>query len=309
MDQKQEKYLSYLTLRKKIFDEVKPFQTETLLQEEAFYKEIKSLKEPVPIVYIYWKKKTAKKINSFQIIEVDLEKKQEKKLEFDTSFFLLDPTLFDCNEEEKIKKANQIVEKYKKHENVENPFHFHDVYQIEKRKRVKKIVDFLLPFLQKRKITIGICKGVHQSWSLIEELDFFLTAYNKKRKEERYEYLYDKACFLLDRDFSKYQLCGFQNEICLSRENLKEKGKKIPFVYGCCYTKGKVCQYLKNGRCTIFCLSCKLFTCSYLKKQGICYSVEDFFFLSFFLNRKQKMILNDSLYTKKEGILYELLKR
>jgi hypothetical protein len=116
-------------------------------------------------------------------------------------------------------------------------------------------------------------------------------------------------CSYLDSEFIEFNLCDFIDNKCVSRRDLECNGCKNPVVYGCCYTKGRVCPNLINSRCTIKSLPCKFFTCRYLERKGIKYRPWDYLLIRLFLNRRQMIVLEQSLYTEKEIIMNKLLKR
>jgi len=84
---------------------------------------------------------------------------------------------------------------------------------------------------------------------------------------------------------------------------------------GCCYHfKNKIipdklvlCEYLINKKCSVDCISCKLYTCPYLNKKGIKYKLNDILLIKCFFNPIQKLILKTRVFTQKEKILKEIL--
>lgn len=132
----------------------------------------------------------------------------------------------------------------------------------------------------------------------------------------KYEYIYDLVCEQLDKDFRKYNYCDFRNDKCICQRTSK---KVAHDSMGCCYTfknskltgfpvDTKLCKYLQNGSCSIQCISCKLFTCSYLKKNKIKFSPNDFFLIKVFFNRKQKSYIKNAFFTGRNEIIDNLLK-
>jgi len=105
----------------------------------------------------------------------------------------------------------------------------------------------------------------------LNELAEIITASSINDIDKRYSYIYDYMSARLDNLFNDYNLCDFKNNICCRKRCLLEKLKREILVYGCCYTKGKVCKYLDKKHCSINCLPCKFFTCNYLKKKGYKY--------------------------------------
>lgn len=143
---------------------------------------------------------------------------------------------------------------------------------------------------------------------------FGVLSLNERRVE--YSYIYDKACEELDTIFSQNNFCNFQNDSCVKQRNCKTKN----ITMGCCYSfyyrkfdkmpisTGR-CKYLSVKGCTIKCLCCKMFTCKYLRKQGVKFTCEDFFLLNAFLSKKQKDYTTTlSFFTPKEEIIEHWLK-
>lgn len=142
----------------------------------------------------------------------------------------------------------------------------------------------------------------------LNELVEIITAHNIDNIEKRYSYIYDYMCDRLDYLFDNYNICNFENNICCRKRCLLGKLSNDILIYGCCYTKGKVCKYLDNNHCSIKCLPCKFFTCGYLKKKGYNYKPCDFAIINYFFNHKQKKIIRDYLFKEKKDIISSLIK-
>ena len=122
-----------------------------------------------------------------------------------------------------------------------------------------------------------------------------------------YEYIYDKICEYLDNEFINKNLCNFENDKCIAKRNTN-------CTMGCCHNFKSlfsnnlvVCKYLQNKTCSAHCLSCKLFTCDYLQKQGIQFKISDILLADCFFNIMQKLIIKASLFTTKEQIIKEIM--
>jgi len=150
-------------------------------------------------------------------------------------------------------------------------------------------------------------KNINNNY-MIYELDNLISAY-LLNYEDRINFIYDYMCDYLDKEFNDFNLCDFRDNKCVSRRELECNGCKNPVVYGCCYTKGRVCPNLINSRCTIKSLPCKFFTCRYLEKRGIKYRPWNYLIIRLFLSYKQMSILDQYLYTPKEVIMKRLLKK
>jgi len=127
-------------------------------------------------------------------------------------------------------------------------------------------------------------------------------AINIKNIWDKYSYIYDTVCDNVGKEFKEHNYCKFHNEQCV--ENIY--GKSCRSVNGCCYYNGEMCQYWKNGKCQISCISCKLFTCRYLRKKGIKFSPSKIPLLKYFLNYRQRSIVEDNMSTPKEEIIDKL---
>ena len=110
----------------------------------------------------------------------------------------------------------------------------------------------------------------------------------------------------LDSDFIDKNICGFEDNMCLSVRN---NGHCSESKNGCCYgrTRG-LCKNFKDGKCSIKSISCKLFTCRYLKKNNIKYNTSNIPPLKYLFNLKQRLIIIDSIFKDKDEIIDLLIK-
>ena len=120
-------------------------------------------------------------------------------------------------------------------------------------------------------------------------------------------------CDYLDSEFNSKNICGFSCNICKrKKEQLKNNKKLIYYKNGCCYNykKRKICEYfMPNMGCSIKNIGCKIFTCSYLKKQGYKYGLDDIYLARYFFNRRQKFYIEYTFFKDKETIMKGILKR
>ena len=144
---------------------------------------------------------------------------------------------------------------------------------------------------------------------LIDELRAVITALDIVDIEKRYRFIYDYVCSYLDNQFKAKNICDFKNGVCVSRRNFKKNPKSYPLIYGCCFTKGRVCPNLINYSCSIKCLSCKLFTCRYLTKKHIKYRINDILLLKLFFNLRQKEVISNQLFTDEDEFIEILMKK
>ena len=134
-----------------------------------------------------------------------------------------------------------------------------------------------------------------------------------KNKEKRNAFIYDTMCNILDEKWQKYSPCHFCNNKCIaSRNNYMDKEYD-----GCCYSfdrklfgkvKKEKCIHLKkNKSCDTKNISCKLFTCNYLKKNNIfSTSFDDYLLLKLFFNKKERLIIKYNFFKTREEVLRKL---
>ena len=146
-----------------------------------------------------------------------------------------------------------------------------------------------------------------------EEIIAILKAIYIEDDSKRYSYIYDEACKLLDNKWNNCFPCKFCNNKCIASQN----GFMDKEYDGCCYSFkrkkfGKVkkskCKFLdKNKKCITKNISCKLFTCNYLKKNtSFNTSYDDYLLLTLFFNKKQKLIIKYNFFKTREQILIKL---
>lgn len=128
---------------------------------------------------------------------------------------------------------------------------------------------------------------------------------------DRYNYIYDTVCDYLDSFFYGKNLCDFKNNKCGEKRSTNS-------TIGCCrhfrikllgpLTKLVPCEYLKEDyTCGAKCISCKLFTCDYLRKKGVIFKIKDILLLDVFFNPIQKYFIKYMVFTPKEKILKRLM--
>lgn len=128
-----------------------------------------------------------------------------------------------------------------------------------------------------------------------------ITSFNIKEINTRYSYIYDVMCEYLDNEFITKNHCGFVNNVCV--------GTKYESKNGCCYGPlGGLCKHMKDNRCSIKFLSCKLFVCSKLKRKEVHYKINKLHLLKLFLNPIQKHKLSLFLRKDKKETIDILLK-
>lgn len=133
-------------------------------------------------------------------------------------------------------------------------------------------------------------------------------------KRKKIEFIYDRVCSLLDEKWNNCFPCEFCNNKCIaSRNNYMDKEYN-----GCCYSfkrkrfgkvNKKTCKYLgKDKKCTTSNISCKLFTCNYLRKRkNFKTNFDDYLLLTLFFNKKEKLIIKYNFFKSREEVINKLL--
>jgi len=179
--------------------------------------------------------------------------------------------------------------------------------------------DVLIPIVQmsdianKLGIFIGLDNILGFSYDVNSDLKVTLQALVQADIYKRYELVYDYICDELDKKFANNELCQFEDDRCIVNRKYYNKDK----IMGCCYSfkyNGiqfsdiKLCEHQKDHKCDVKCLGCKLFTCDYLKKHGVRFSLENMPVALAFFSRKQREILRTTFFTSKNIILDKVLR-
>lgn len=188
------------------------------------------------------------------------------------------------------------------------------------RRLLKKLL-YIKKIISHSKVKIGIKNDVgillgyliNYDEKIKEQNDFILgiNAIFYNTRYERYNYIYDTVCDYLDSCFYGKNLCDFKNNKCGEKRNTSS-------TTGCCHhfrikafgplTKLVLCEYLnKDYSCSAKCISCKLFTCDYLRKKGIKFRIKDILLLDTFFNPLQKYFIKYMVFTPKDKIIKRLM--
>ena len=173
------------------------------------------------------------------------------------------------------------------------------------------IFNINLGFSENNKIIIGYIINYDENNKNQNDFILAINAILCNNRYERYNYIYDTVCAYLDSYFYGKNLCNFKNNKCDEKRNTSS-------TTGCCrhfknkwlgpFSKLVVCEYLKEDySCEAKCISCKLFTCNYLKKKGIEFKIKDILLLNVFFNPLQKYFLKYMVFTPKDKILKRLM--
>lgn len=119
----------------------------------------------------------------------------------------------------------------------------------------------------------------------------------------KYSMAIDYISDYLINNFKIYDICDFQGDKCISNR-LNKSSRSCD---GCCYKfRTGVCKYLKNKKCSIDCISCKLFMCNYLEKKYGRIKLQKILPVKKIFNRRQLEIIRTSFFKDKDEII-ELL--
>ena len=129
-----------------------------------------------------------------------------------------------------------------------------------------------------------------------------------------YSKAYDLACDYLDSYFYGKNLCDFHDNKCGYKKDFNievgccrhfKKHRQFGMLFG---EKLINCEYLdSDGRCSVKCLGCKLYTCPYLEKKGIKFKLKEIFPINSIFNWKQKIYIKSVVYKSKEDIMKKIM--
>lgn len=160
-----------------------------------------------------------------------------------------------------------------------------------------------------------ICAIINNNSTYLDDLLNCIKAILIKNESKQYAFIYDTVCNYLDSQFHNCNLCDFKNDQCVAN---RAKRTAHEFM-GCCYSFTyanlldfrflkdiKLCQYMHNRTCTTKNITCKLFTCNYLKEQNIKFDTHKILLLDCFFNKKQHDIIQSNFFKTREEILQKL---
>lgn len=141
---------------------------------------------------------------------------------------------------------------------------------------------------------------------LLTELVDLIKTSSYLDKKDRYNHIYDIIYNYLENDIKMYNYCDFKDGRCVAKRDKYNKINYPKSEYdGCCYDLKtlKKCRYLENNSCKIECISCRLFTCKYLKVRGVDYNINNNLQIKCFMNLLYRPELVWSFFTDKKEIL------
>ena len=130
---------------------------------------------------------------------------------------------------------------------------------------------------------------------------------NIKNIKKRYEFIYDYVCNYIDKKYLDCNYCEFKDDIC---KYYREKND-LEHKNGCCYNekRGGVCEHLKDGKCLIKSISCKLYSCPALRENNINFKMKDIPLIKYFFNIRQKYYIKYSFFKDKDYVINKLLEK
>ena len=170
-----------------------------------------------------------------------------------------------------------------------------------------KVAEKLLVLDREAKYLANIyTENIESNMPYISELTDILNLTTIKKYKDKCEYIYDSICEELESDIDRYNYCLFKGNKCIAQRENTPWPKND--TNGCCFDLNKKipCEHLKCISCDITCISCRLFTCRYLKDRGINFDIKKNLMTSLYLNLLQKSNLVFSFFTPKERILKEI---
>ncbi len=131
---------------------------------------------------------------------------------------------------------------------------------------------------------------------------------------KRYEYIYISLCDYMDKIFSENNICDFKEDKCIRQR----EGKAPHETMGCCYTfeyskftrfpkDTGLCKYINENKCSVKNLTCKMFTCKYLKEKGYNYLIRKNPVIKLCFNKKQVKYLEEAFFKSMEEVINRLL--
>jgi hypothetical protein len=227
-----------------------------------------------------------------------------KKINFKNKRIIIDCSIFNVMLDKEIvlleKNIHKSVDKIK----------FRNVYLELGNDLVEKCFDKIMIILNNYEIEydkIYIFNYCASDNYFLNDIYYLITAFMISDKEKRYSYIYDVVCDELDRRFKELNLCDFKDNKCIRKRELIGRYEDSTLCYGCCYTKGRPCPYLKNSKCTIKSIGCKFFTCNRLREEGIVYRPNEFLLIKKFFNMIDVYIIENHIYTSKKDTLKLML--
>ena len=129
-----------------------------------------------------------------------------------------------------------------------------------------------------------------------KDLKIIIDGLNIKNRYKRIYYVIDKTCDYIDEYYKDKNLCNFKNCTCECYRK-----KKLNYINGCC----RKCRFQSNKGCTTKNVACKLFYCTYAKKDIDILKYKDINIIKL-LNPIQRYMLETDYFETIEDVTIEL---
>lgn len=130
-----------------------------------------------------------------------------------------------------------------------------------------------------------------------KELEELINILNTKGRLNRIRKIINEGLNYIDHYYRNVDLCLFKNNRCICHRTIKKN-----YINGCC----RKCKYQSNFGCKTRNVACKMFNCSYVKKnQEKLLTFNEIPFFKLF-NPYQRFILKNDYFTKEEEIVKDL---
>ncbi len=128
-----------------------------------------------------------------------------------------------------------------------------------------------------------------------QELQDIITALNIKNRKKRIDFIYDKACDLIDANTCS-NCCGFYENQCYVQRKINNNKYN-----GCC----RMCYFQSENGCPTKNLACKLFQCSEVRKRHKVIEAKDIKILKL-LSLRQRFLVKSDYFSTREEVLKDL---
>ena len=162
--------------------------------------------------------------------------------------------------------------------------------------------------IRKTKYYINLCDKNNYKIKYLtnnKELKRIEKVINIKDINKRYNFIYDKVCDYIDKKYLTCNYCDFKDNVCVYYRSLN----KMDHINGCCMQdfRGGICEHLKNNKCSIKSISCKLYSCPILRENKINFKMRDIPLIKYFFNIKQKYYIKYSFFKDKDYVIDKLI--
>lgn len=129
-----------------------------------------------------------------------------------------------------------------------------------------------------------------------KKIAILVEALNIKNRYKRIYFVIDNMCDFIDNYYKGINICQFKKGTCLCHRSIYKNYKN-----GCC----RKCFHQSNSGCTTKNFACKMFNCSYVKKNYKVLSYEDIPLLKV-LTPVQRLIIKSDYFSTIEEVSSDL---